>query len=89
MSEYKPKYEIGAEFYALEWSSISNMLKIEKKAVERITQLDKDKYQFTSGVHDYTESSMYDTLKEAKEQANKKVDEHHEKNKTLIEEYEG
>lgn len=89
MSEYKPKYEIGAEFYALEWSSISNMLKVEKKAVERITQLDKDKYQFTSGVYDYTESSMYDTLKEAKEQANKKVDEHHEKNKKLIEEYEG
>lgn len=89
MSEYKPKYEIGSEFYAIETFAEGGLVAIVKKSVDEIRQQAKDTYVYIADGQLFEVSEMYDTTKEVKEQAQKLIQQRFDDNKKAIEEYEG
>lgn len=89
MAEYEPKYNIGSEFYAIDTFAENALVAISKRSVDQIRQLTKDTYEYVADGRVFEVAEMYDTLKEAKEQAQKLVQARFDDNKKAIEEYEG
>lgn len=86
-AEYKPKYEIGSEFYSVD--EVGGYITISKRIVDEIRQTAKDTFEYVADGVTYEVSRCFDTLKNAKEEGQKLVTERAETNKKAIEEYEG
>lgn len=88
MSEYKPKFEIGSEFWAITRGSLDGRVELQKLTVERITQTAEDHYTFSASIHEFRVADMYTDLKIAKEKALAKAKEIYEQDKAAIEKVE-
>ena len=89
MSEYKPKFEIGSKFFAVNADSLLGSIKVEKLIVSKIIQISKENFRYIplGNQRECRTSEMYIDLRIAKQRAQEELKSIFENNKKSIEEY--